>query len=254
MKSWKLLKVPTGSPLLHWEPRARLLSLLVLSFAISLVDQVKLLPWMLVMTGFFIIKSQVSLKALLSRLGYPSLLIVALVGLLPFVAEGRVLVQWGGVSLTREGLEAALLIAVRFFCIVSLSLLFLGVVPLLVHIRAARSLGVPDLITDLALLVVRHLEILSTDWQQMRKAMRLRGDAAGFWQRLNTRAWLLGSLLLRSHERSRHVYQAMRLRGYGAATPNPVNPSSMTAQSQQMTVWVFFAALSLFTLQFGWPS
>jgi len=254
MRSMALLDVPRTSPVLRWDPRWRLISLLVMAFAISFVDRVELTPWVVAVTIFLVLWSRVPPRQILRRLRYPSLVVLALVALLPFLAEGRVIAEWGGWTVTRDGLEAALLITVRFFSILSLAILFLGVAPLLVHIRAARSLGVPDLIADLALLVVRHIEILTADLRQMRIAMRLRGDAGRSWRSLRSLVWLLGSLLLRSHERSARVYQAMRLRGYGVQPAAAVPSEAACAYDHGMTILASLAAAAIVALQLWWPA
>lgn len=254
MRSMGLLDAPVNSPLLQWDPRWRLISLLVLAFAISFVDRIELVPWIVAITVFFLVWSRVPPLQILGRLRYPSLVVFALVALLPFLAEGRVVAEWAGLTATREGIDAALVITARFFSILSLAILFLGVAPLLVHIRAARSLGVPDLIADLALLVVRHIEILSADLRQMRIAMRLRGDAGNSWRSLRSLVWLVGSLLLRSHERSARVYQAMRLRGYGVQTGPPVPHTGPRAYDHHMTFLVLLSATIIVALQVWWPA
>jgi cobalt/nickel transport system permease protein len=80
-----------------------------------------------------------------------------------------------------------------------------------------RALGLPLIMVDMALLAFRYLHELGQDLSRMLTSMRLRGfrqhsfSPAG----LKTFAWLSGSLLVRSYERSEWVYRAMILRGYG---------------------------------------
>ncbi|SDB36185.1 cobalt/nickel transport system permease protein [Desulfonatronum thiosulfatophilum] len=152
-----------------------------------------------------------------------SLIILFLVLLLPFISGYTPLLEWRGLRVTMEGLQAALLVATRFFCILSLAVVFLGTTPLLVNIKAIQAMGLPYIMADMALLVVRYIEVLSADLRRVRISMRLRGHAekSCSWQNLRTMAWLTGSLILRSYERSQSVYKAMRLRGYGHAEGKP---------------------------------
>lgn len=204
-------------PLSRWDPRFRIVALLVLAFAISSVGSPRPLPLAVAIVAVFVALSGVAPRRLLARLRYPSLVVLALVAMLPFLTGTTPAGTIGPLTLTAEGLEASLLVAVRFYCIVTLALVLLGAAPLLVNIRALRALGVPDIIADMALLTVRHIEVHREDMRHMRNAMRLRGhDPARLsWRNLRTLSWLTGSLLLRSHERSDRVYKAMRLRGYG---------------------------------------
>lgn len=212
-----LFKTDQQSFLVRWDPRLRLLSLMVLAFTISFISELRVLPWVVVLTLALVWLAGVSMTGLLQRLRLPSVIILGLVIFLPFASSGEVWVQVPllGWELTHEGLAAATVIAVRFYAILTLALVFLGAAPLLEHIKGLRALGVPDLIADLALLVVRHIEVVRTDFRRMQQAMRLRGEAGTSWRSWRTLIWLTAGLLVRSHERSARVYHAMRLRGYG---------------------------------------
>jgi cobalt/nickel transport system permease protein len=72
----------------------------------------------------------------------------------------------------------------------------------------------------MVLLSFRYLHEIGSDLQRMRTSMKLRGfDGHRFSLRgLRMPAWLSGSILVRSYERSEWVYKAMILRGYGQAT------------------------------------
>lgn len=204
--------------LVRWDARFRIVALFVLAFSISAISSPRPLPLAVAIVAVFVTLSGIGPRELAARLRYPSLMVLALVALLPFLTGATPVAALGPLAVTAEGLEASLLVAVRFYCIVTLALVLLGAAPLLANIRALRALGVPDLVADMALLTARHIEVHAQDMRRMREAMRLRGhDAARFsWRNLRTLAWLAGSLLLRSHERSERVYKAMRLRGYGS--------------------------------------
>lgn len=201
----------------RWDPRLKIIGLLLLAFTFSFVGQLFVLPVMAAATLAFVVLSGLPVRVLARKLRYPSLIILGLVLLLPVISGFTPLVQWGGLTVTAEGLNAALLIAVRFLCIVTLAAVFLGSTPLLVNIKAVQALGLPYIMADMALLVARYLEVFSRDLRQMRLAMKLRGhgDKVLSIQALKTMAWLTGSLIIRSYERSERVYMAMRLRGYG---------------------------------------
>ena len=196
-----------------------LVALCVLAFGFAAVTQtVLLLPALAIASGVVAL-SGMPLAKLAHRLRWPGVAILSIVVLLPFAAGETVLWQAGWLRLHTEGLEAAALIAVRFVCIVSVATALLGSRPTTETIQAMRALGLPWLIADLALLVVRYLGELSRDLERMRLAMRLRGMGEGLSLRLlRGTGWLIASLLLRSHERAERVYAAMRLRGYGAET------------------------------------
>ena len=67
----------------------------------------------------------------------------------------------------------------------------------------------------LLLFTVRYLGVLDAEHRRLRQAMRTRGFVARSdhhtWRSLG---WLTGMLLVRSLERSRRIFEAMRCRGF----------------------------------------
>jgi len=199
------------------DPRFRLVGLFVLIFAFSFVSDFRLLAAMLAFTLILFFLSGLPARFILQKLKLPSLIILVLVLVLPFVSGQNILLDLGFISLKQEGLYASGLIAARFLCIITTVMIVLHTAPLLTHVQAMRAMGLPWIMADMALLVGRYLEVLGSDLKRMHTAMRLRGlnsSRPGLYV-LRTRAWLCGSLLVRGLERADWVYRAMRLRGYG---------------------------------------
>lgn len=199
------------------DPRCRLVGLFVLIFAFSYVSDFRLLTAMLAFTLMLFFISGLPARFILQKLKLPSLIILALVLILPFVSGQNTLFELGFISMRQEGLQAAGLIAARFLCIITMVMIVMHTAPLLTHVKAMRAMGLPWIMADMALLVGRYLEVLGCDLKRMQTSMRLRGLHASRLglHALRTRAWLCGSLLVRGLERADWVYRAMRLRGYG---------------------------------------
>jgi len=113
------------------------------------------------------------------------------------------------------------LIAIRFLCILTVGLVMFGTGPFLTTLKAMRALGLPAILTDMALLAFRYLHEIGDYLHRMETAMKLRGFRGRrlSWRGLKVLAWLGGSILVRSYERSEWVYKAMIVRGYGHARP-----------------------------------
>lgn len=239
------------SPLHRWEPRCKLVGLTVLIFAFSFVQDLRLLPAMLVVTGALYAVSRLSLSFLLTRLRYPGffLLIVAL--LLPFFSGRTVIAHIGPLALRQEGCLDLLLVVTRFVSILTISLVLFGSAPFLTTIKAMRALGLPPVLTDMTLLSYRYIYEIGDDLHTMETAMGLRGFRA---RRLSGRtmgvlAALAGSILVRSYERSRRIYKAMLLRGYGRS-PRPrdqfqVCPRDVIALGAVILVAAAFVAVEI---------
>ena len=210
------------SPFHRWDARYKLVGLITLIFAFSFIRDLRLLLAMVLVTTAMYIISGLPARFVLKRLRFPSLIVLVIVLTLPFLSGEKVMVGLGPLALRQEGLLAALLIAVRFVCIVTVGVTLLGTTPLLNSIKAMRALGLPLIMADMALLTFRYLHKLGQDLSRMLTSMRLRGFRQHNFSPsgLKTFAWLSGSLLVRSYERSEWVYRAMILRGYGQS-PHP---------------------------------
>ncbi len=193
----------------------------------ALVEQLILVPWMVVVTAVLYRLSRLPAVFWLERVHYPGLFLLAVVVLLPWVSGETILWQMGGLSLRQEGLLLVILIASRFFSILTVGLVLFGTMPFLTTVKALKSLGLPALLADMLLLTYRYLFEIGARLAQMQSAMKLRGF------RSQPRPWfsprdisrlgaLVGTLLIRSYDQAEQIYQALRLRGYGQARRSPV--------------------------------
>ncbi|MGB5633286.1 MAG: cobalt ECF transporter T component CbiQ [Waterburya sp.] len=245
------------SPLHRWKQGYKLVGLLSLIFAFAFIQNVWLLPIMILITYILFTVSRIPLSFLIKRLRYPSCFILAVVILLPFISGNSPIFQLGYLTIKEEGCWQALLISVRFFCILTVSLVLFGTAPFLSSIKAMRSLGLPRVIVDMTLLSYRYLEELGETLTTMQRAMRLRGFQSKRFNRRNLEvfAQLTGSILIRSYERSLRIYQAMILRGYGSQKKlkkkhnilkiNPSDRQSLLATSIAVVTGVFLISLEL---------
>ena len=210
------------SPIHKWEQSSKIVALLALIFAFAFVKQLILLPAMILVTSTLYILSRLPLSFLLTRLHYPGLFIIAVVLFLPFAVGNTVIFSLGFLQIKQEGCLLVCLIVVRFLCIFTVSTILFATAPFLSSIKAMRSLGLPNIIVDMMLLSYRYLEELAQMLETMQIGMKLRGfQFKQFNSRnLNTIASLIGTLLVRSYDRSVLVYQAMILRGYGSRAGN----------------------------------
>lgn len=243
------------SPLHRWQQSYKLVGLLSLIFAFACIQNLWLLPAMVVITAVLFRLSQLPGQFLLQRLRYPSWFLLGIVLFLPFVAGETIIFSWQHLSIRQEGCLDALLISVRFFCILTVSLILFGTAPFLSSVRGMKSLGLPQVIVDMTLLSYRYLEELGDMVTTMQRAMQLRGFQSQEFSRrhLQVMAQLAGSILVRSYERSLLVYQAMILRGYGSQSAvnksKKIKLNSGDRYSKLATAITVALAISLLVLE-----
>ncbi len=203
------------SPLHRWEPRAKLVSLMVLIFAFSFLRDLRLLPVMLAASGFLYFVSRLPLSFLLSRLRLPGFFLLVVAVLLPLCSGTTVLFEIGPLTVWKEGCLDLLLIGAKFVSILTAGIVLFGTTPLLTAVKAMRALGLPAILAEMTLLSYRYLYEIGGDLRCLERAMRLRGFRGRSLGSLSTLASLSGTILVRSYEQAEGVYKAMVLRGYG---------------------------------------
>ncbi|NJL37974.1 MAG: cobalt ECF transporter T component CbiQ [Leptolyngbyaceae cyanobacterium SM1_4_3] len=235
------------SPLHRWEPRFKLIGLLVLIFAFAFIKDLRLVPVVLAIATTLYSLSRMPLSFLISRLRYPGFFLLGVILLLPFLSGETVIWQWGVLTLRQEGVLAMLLVVGRFLAIMTTALILMGTTPFLTTVKTMRSLGLPSLIADMTLLTYRYLYDIAANLSTMQQAMRLRGYGTSTrknlpfvpdLRELGLLASLAGTLFVRSYEQSERIYKAMRLRGYGSEKfkVHPVYAGS-TPSSATLRTW-----------------
>jgi len=237
-----------GSALHRWDPRYKFIGLMALIFAFSFVRDLRMLPAMAAVTTATYIVSRLPVSFMLTRLRYPSFFLLLVVLLLPFLSGHTIVMSLGPLDLRQEGLVSVLLIAVRFLSILTIGLVLFGTAPFLTSIKAMRALGLPAILTDMTLLTFRYLNEIGDDLRRMEMSMKLRGFHERRFSRhgLGILAWLGGSILVRSYERSEWVYKAMIVRGYGGATHSPDEFQTSSRDVIALVVAVLVAAGFIF--------
>lgn len=216
-------KSAAGSLLGRWEARLKVPALLLLVFSFAFVQDLYLLPVLVIFAGIIYSFSGLPLRHLMNRVRLPGFFLLAMAVILPFWSGQTVLWQLGPLALRQEGLLGLLLIAVKFISILTVVVALFGTTSLPQLTVALRTMGIPWLITDLLLFTYRYLYQLVYDLRRMRTAARLRGFTGTSISGLKPLAFIAGTMLIRSQEQSERVFQAMTLRGYGnSSLPLPL--------------------------------
>jgi cobalt/nickel transport system permease protein len=206
-----------NSPLHRWDVRYKLVGMGAIIFGFAFVQDLRLLPPMLLLTLAIFWLSQIPFSYLVSRLRYPGIFLLTVAIVLPLFSGQTVLFSLGPLAVRLEGSMQMLLVVTKFVSILSLSIVLFGTAPFLKSIKAIQALGLPQIMADMTLLSYRYIFETGKDLNQMQIAMRLRGfRLQGYdWRGLRQLSAMAGTLLIRSYEQAERVYNAMALRGYG---------------------------------------
>jgi cobalt/nickel transport system permease protein len=128
---------------------------------------------------------------------------------------GDSLVDAYGLTISATGVMLAAVLLMKAACIVSLLLVLLATAPLQDTFKAAQHLRIPGWLVQIALLSYRYVFVLAEEFTRLRIALRTRGYRnRARLHSYRTIGQVAGTLLVRGHERSERVAQAMRCRGF----------------------------------------
>jgi len=139
---------------------------------------------------------------------------------LPFTRGGEVLWSWQplGLSLavTSEGLILFGAVLVKSWLSVLIVGLLIATTPFTQIIRAARALRLPAILSSTISFMYRYLFVLVDEASRLMTARAARSVGSGrtMWWRARVLGGMVGSLFIRSYERSERIYAAMLSRGF----------------------------------------
>lgn len=223
------------SPVHHLAPEVKIVIALALTITVVATPRESLR----VFAGYAVI---ILLLAFLARvpalwLAKRSLIEVPFVAtalLLPFFASGPT-VDVLGIALSVDGLWAGWNILIKGTLGVLIALLLAATTPARDLLLGLDRLRTPQAMTQIALFMLRYLEVLADEARRMRVARLSRLDDPRFLWQVKGFASGLGTLFLRAFERGERVYLAMRSRGYNGRLPAALHADS-TATIRQWAV------------------
>jgi cobalt/nickel transport system permease protein len=148
---------------------------------------------------------------------------------LPFVGTGE-RVEVAGVSLSLAGLWAAWNIFAKATLGVWASILLAATTQVPHLLEALHRLRFPPVITGIMGFMVRYLDLVVEEWNQMRTALLSRAYRPRTIRRAGALAAAIGALFVRSYERGERVHQAMLARGFDGTMPSPTGAAATDGQ------------------------
>jgi cobalt/nickel transport system permease protein len=143
---------------------------------------------------------------------------------LPFIGQGE-RIDFGGVSLSVEGLWASWTIVAKATLGFSASILLGATTPVAEILHGLEHLRMPRVITAIAGFMIRYADVITGEMTRMRIARESRAyDPQWFWH-ARALASSAATLFIRSYERGERVYLAMVSRGYSGSLPLSHDPA-----------------------------
>lgn len=168
--------------------------------------------------------------------------------LIPIIGLGeRITVL--GVSLSVPGLWAAWNILAKATLGVAGSILLAATTEPRVILIGAQRLRVPSLLVQIAMFMLRYMDVIVDEMRRMRVARESRGFEARNLRHIPVIARSAGALFIRSYERGERVHLAMLSRGYSGRMPII---QDMSASAAQWGTALALPAVALAVLGLSW--
>ena len=197
------------------DPRFRLVGAALSAIVIALLQTIHACWLGLGLAVVLLALSRPPLVPLFRRLAVINVFILFLWCVTPWTTPGNPLLHAGPFVITSEGLLLSLLVTLKSNAIACVLLALVATMNSSTLGCALEQLRCPEKLVFLFLFTSRYIHVLANEWQNLIVAARLRGFVPRTnLHTYNTLASLLGLLLVRSHDRSQRVHEAMLLRGF----------------------------------------
>jgi cobalt/nickel transport system permease protein len=183
---------------------------------------------------------------------------------LPFTQAGEVLWSWqpfgfaqGGpfgfaqgalssltLTITDVGLVLFATVVIKAWLSVMVSGLMVATTPFPDLLQAMRSLHVPAVLTATISFMYRYLFVLVDEAMRLQTARAARSVGTGrtVWWRARVLGGMIGSLFIRSYERSERIYAAMLARGFAGEVRTLTRLTWQAGDTRAGLVWVAMLA------------
>ena len=202
------------------DPRVKLLIATI--FAIIVATSQKFLTLILATIPVFswTITAGIHLKEILKKILPLNFFILIVLITVPITTPGATIWSIGPLNVTYEGIILALFIFGKSNIILWATITLLSTSSIFSLAHALHHLHAPGKLVQLLFFTFRYLDLLKREYHRLWEAAILRGfTPRTTFHTYRTVAYLMGSLLVRSYDRSLRVYEAMICRAFQGSFP-----------------------------------
>ena len=204
-----------ASPLQRWDARFKIAGLFTLIFCISLIHSVLAAILALATAWTLLAFSALPREFVRSGTRFAILLLLPMLVILPLSYPEVDARGTHDVLFSLSGFRVAITIVVKAVAMVLISYTIFGTSRFDVSMVALQHLRCPSVIVQMLLFSYRYVFVFLSELQRMDIAMRARGFIArSNTATLRTYGHFIGSLLVRSFERTERIFKAMLSKGY----------------------------------------
>ncbi|HFE38039.1 MAG TPA: cobalt ECF transporter T component CbiQ [Gammaproteobacteria bacterium] len=204
-----------ASPLQRWDPRYKIAALGTFVVCVALVKNLPLAFISLLLSMVLLYLSKLPRHFVSHGLFSVMAFLLPFFLIMPFTYYSPDHAHFWGMTFSFGGLRMALLIFIKAIAIVTTSFVVFGTSRFDVSMIALQHLKCPKVLTQMLLFTYRYIFTFMEEMKRMRTSMAARG----FVPKANGNTFatygnFVGTLLVRSFERTERIYKAMLSKGY----------------------------------------
>ena len=205
-----------GKSVFHkMDPRVKIPVALGFSIVLAVATRPVVLGLGLVFAIFLVALARLNPKQVLTRLLIVNTFVAFLWIFLPFTFPGKPLFSIWGLQISRQGIETCIEITIKSNAIVLASMALLSTSTVFGLVHGLHHLRVPNKLVHLFFFSFRYIHVIHMEYHKIIDAMKARGfEPDTSLKTYRAYAYLIGTLFLKSSERSKRVYEAMICRGF----------------------------------------
>ena len=198
-----------------WDPRVKIVSLSVLIASIALLPGISSACLGLITAITFVFISRIPFTFVLKQLRWIMFFALFFLIVMPLTVGGDDIIRFKLITVSRKGLNLALLITLRAVSISLLIFPMIGTTKFHKSLKALQKLKVPNKLVQMIMFTYRYIFVFMTEFKRMfmaAKARLFKKKTNIFTLKITSN--LTGMLFIRGFERTQSVYNAMVSRGY----------------------------------------
>jgi len=204
-----------SSPLQRWDPRIKIAALGVFIICIALLKTLPMAIIALIIAGMVLWFSKLPGHFVSHGMTGVIIFLLPFFFIMPFTYPGESNTTFLGLDFAWEGFRLACLIFLKAVSIVLTSFAIFGSSRFDVSMIALQHLKCPKILTQMLLFTYRYTYTFLDEMRRMHTSMSVRGFIPRTdMYTLRTFGNFVGTLLIRSFERTERVYKAMLSKGY----------------------------------------
>jgi cobalt/nickel transport system permease protein len=165
---------------------------------------------------------------------------------IPFFSIGSDLIfQWGIVKVYKSGLEKFLIINIKAFLAIAMSVIMTTTTDISRLLKGMEKLKIPAITISIVAFMYRYIFLLIDEVEKMILAFQSRYLKLTLLQRLKIFAQIIGILFIRTFERGERIYLAMESRGFRGEIHTLTELRWTFRDSISLIIFIVFISLPL---------